>query len=132
MVQEIAKGQLMTTEEIFRREHSTRSGARKVVDAPILFPPHATAARSIDPIQVALTAASAEMSMEPNKAYRLVGSQDMHFRLSKGTSAALVTDIFLKAGEAIVIQSGTSWDKVSVIRAGTALADGIAQIMEMQ
>jgi hypothetical protein len=132
MVQEIAKGQILTTEEIFRREHSTRSGARKVVDAPILFPTHASAPRSVDPIQVALTVTSAEMDMESNKAYRLVGSQDMHFRLSKGTSTALTTDIFLKAGEAIVIQSGTSWDKVSVIRAGTATADGIAQIVEMQ
>ena len=121
----------MTTEEMLRKEHSSASRARKVINAPVAFATHGAADRSIDPINATVTAASAEMDMDRNKVYRLVSSVDMHFRMSKGTSAAVTTDIFLAAGQPIVIQSGEIWDKVSVIKAASATADGLAQITEM-
>lgn len=131
MVVELKDTDFVSAEETFRREHSAPARAKKVVSGPTVFARHATAARTADPVQVALTAASASLAMEAGKAYRLVASRALHFRMSKGAGTAVVTDIYLPAGLPITLATREEYDTLSVIKA-TGEADGIAQISEVK
>ena len=130
MVQELGKTDYLTTEQILRREHAANSAARKVVSAPVYIPP-ATGGGMTAPLQSTLTGTSASLSMELDKAYRLVGSSALHFTLSSGASTATVSDVYLAAGEAMILSSGKLWDTVSAIKA-TGELDGIFQILEVR
>ena len=120
----------ITTEEIIRREHVASAGGRKVFDAPIAFPTHATEARSADPIGGALTGASLPLTLEIKTAYRVMVSEPAYFRLSKGASAAVVGDIFIPANTPTMIQTGLAWDTLNLIKA-TGASDGIAQALRL-
>lgn len=130
MTKELGKNDILTSEQIFRNEHAASSGSRKVINGPMVFATDSGGLTTLAPVAATLVASSQEMLMEPSKAYRLIGTVDFHFRLSKGTSAALVTDIYQPANEALIIKSENKWDRVSVIKATTS-ADGVVQIMEV-
>jgi hypothetical protein len=112
------------------REHSQYARSKKVIQGPTFVPKHETQDRTVDPIQTAVTAASASLlGLKKETAYRLVSSVAAYFRLSAGASAAVVGDIYLPADTPIIVHTGTLYDRVSLIRVS---ADGIAQVVEVK
>ena len=121
--------EVFSAEQTQAREHSQYARAKKVIPGPLFVPQHATQARTVDPTQVALTAASAEMLLTRKKAYRLVSSQAAYYRMSFGASAAVTGDIYLPADTPTIILPGETYDRVSVIKVAV---DGIAQVVEVK
>lgn len=111
-------------------EHSQYARSKKVIQGPLFIPKHASDNRTVDPIQVAVTAASASLTaLKKNTAYRLISSSAAYFRLSNGASPAVAGDVYLPADTAVVIHTGTLYDRISLIRVA---ADGIAQVVEVK
>lgn len=119
-----------SAEQALAREHSQFARSKKVIPGPMFVPKHATENRTVSPIQAAVTAASVELAtLKKETAYRLVSSVAAYFRLSLGTSAAVVGDIYLPADTPITIHTGTLYDRVSLIRVSS---DGVAQVVEVK
>lgn len=129
MVTEYQSG-IPSADEVAFTEHSRASKAKKVVEVFPAIPAHATEARSLDPINGALTAASVSLTLAVRKAYRVVVSQPAHFRLTAGAGTALATDIYLPANQPVVLKMGEQWNTLSAIRAAGA-SDGIVQALEV-
>jgi len=121
----------LTTEEVLRREHSAYSGSRKTVSGPIYFPQDESIDANVAPINTILYGTSVPLTLEANKAYRLIATVDMCFRLSRGSLSATTSDIYLPAKTSIIISAGSLWDRVNVIKA-TGASDGLAQIVELR
>jgi hypothetical protein len=131
MVQEMKEYDHVTGEEVLIREHSAFSRAKKVINGPLFVPSDPSNPRTIAPIVNTLTGAAANLAMEQNKAYRLIGSVDFHYVLSDGTVAATVNEIYVPAKQPVIISSGILWKNISVIKA-TGASDGIVQIVEVK
>jgi len=115
------------------REHSQFARSKKVIPGPLFVPKDATTNRTMDPIQVALTGASASITpLKKNTAYRFVTSRAAFFRLTTGAGTAVATDIYIPANQPTVIHTGTLYDTLSVIKAEAADAAGIAQVVEVK
>ncbi len=115
-------------EDVDYAEHSAFAKAKKVVDGPMVFSKATGDILSLPPIVGAVIVTSASISLLPVKAYRIIASTTLFFRLSKGNSTAVVTDMYLPADTPIVIATRRDWDTLSFIR---ATADGIIQAIEV-
>lgn len=113
-------------------EHSSFSRSKKVIPGPTFIPKHDVENRTADPIQVALTSASANISgLKKGAAYRLIASRAMHFRMHAGVGVALDTDVYVGANQAIIVSTGSGYNTISVIKS-VGEADGIAQAVEVK
>ncbi len=123
-----------SAEHCTAREHSMPSRSKKVIPGPTFFPskPVTTPAQTIDPIQGAVTGASASIALLPDRAYRFIASRAVYFRMTKGASAAVVGDIYLPANTAIVLLPARDYDTLSFIKAEAADTAGIAQAVEVK
>lgn len=113
------------------REHSQFARSKKVIPGPLFVPKDATQERTMDPIQAALTAASASLAVKKNTAYRFVTSRAAFFRMTVGTGTAVATDIYLPANTPTTIHTGI-YNTLSVIKAEAADSAGIAQVVEVK
>jgi len=87
-------------------EHSPVGRSKRVTPGAIPFATDPASPKTVDPINLTLSVASASTPIMPRKSYLLTATVDCWFRMSAGASAALVTDIYLPAKTSIVVWSG--------------------------
>jgi len=112
------------------REHSRAGFAKRVVAGAYPFALVETAGvlRNKAPVNQTITAASATVTLERDKFYRIVATVDCYIAISNSIGlAALTTDVLLIAKEVMVISTwGNALTQIAVI--GTS---GTLQIVEL-
>ena len=110
-------------------EHSQKSGAKKVIAGPLYVSSDpANSKKSIDPINISTSNASASGTLLMNKSYRVVATVATFFRLTKGAGTAVATDIYLPANTPIVINT----ERFDTLSAILATGTGALQAVEVE
>jgi hypothetical protein len=109
-------------------EHSYPSRSKKVIYGPLTLASDPTNdGKSIDPIQGTVSNTSASLALLQGKAYRVIASTAVYFRLTSGSSTAVVGDVYLPANTPIVIET-KKWDTLSFIQVSSG---GVIQAVEV-
>lgn len=110
------------------REHAGESKSKRVVDGPVVFANDGLTTNVS--AKATVTGTTATIAMLLNKKYRFISTVACCFKLSSGGDAATISDIYLPANQPIIIQSGTQWRALTVIKF-TGASDGVGFLTEV-
>lgn len=125
MTQEIAKD-FVGYQNPESAEHSAFAKAKKVIAGPLIVPSAVNEKQTIAPIQ---GATGTELALVQGKAYRVISSVDVYFKMASETGiAAVVGDIYLPANQPIIV----STEKFSFLSSLAVSSAGIIQAVEVR